>query len=197
MIDIMFMSILYSNNLSQHRDKNEYFYKKVLEIKEKNKNTPQKSGWICDTFNTDGLYDLYQDPVFQPILQDIKSEVLKFSKEFGQGNDDIMYNGGWINLAPPGAYQEYHVHGNSHFSIVYYIDVPNNSGDIVFLSPEATVADMYPLPKEEKVTYAGMKTFKFKPAANDLLIFRSNVMHMVNQNKSNRDRISISINFTF
>ena len=197
MIDIMFMNILYSNNLSQHRDKTEYFYKKVLEIKEKNKNAPKKSRWICDTFNTDGLYDLYQDPVFQPILQDIKSEVLKFSKEFGQGNNDISYNGGWINLASPGAYQEYHIHGYSHFSIVYYIDVPENSGDIVFLSPEATVADMYPLPKEETVTYAGVKTFKFTPVANDLLIFRSNIMHMVNQNKSDRDRVSISINFTF
>ena len=197
MIDIMFMNILYSNNLSQHRDKNEYFYKKVLEIKEKNKNAPQKSGWICDTFNTDGLYDLHQDPVFQPILQDIKSEVLKVSREFGQNKNDIMYNGGWINLASPGAYQEYHIHGYSHFSIVYYIDVPENSGDIVFLSPEATVADMYPLPKEETVTYAGVKTFKFTPVANDLLIFRSNIMHMVNQNKSDRDRVSISINFTF
>ena len=197
MIDIMFMNILYSNNLSQHRDKNEYLSKKVLEIKEKNKNVPQKSAWICDTFNTDGLYDLDQDPVFQPILRDIKSEVLQFSKEFGQNKNDIMYNGGWINLAAPGAYQEYHVHGNSHFSIVYYIDVPDNSGDIVFLSPEATVADMYPLPKEEKVTYAGVKTFKFTPVANDLLIFRSNLMHMVNQNKSERNRVSISINFTF
>jgi ectoine hydroxylase-related dioxygenase (phytanoyl-CoA dioxygenase family) len=59
------------------------------------------------------------------------------------------------------------------------------------------VADMYPLPKEETVTYAGVKTFKFTPVANDLLIFRSNVMHMVNQNKSDRDRVSISINFTF
>ena len=195
MIDIMFMNILYSNNLSQHRDKNEYFYKKVLEIKEKN--TLLKSGWICDTFNTDGIYDLDKDPMFQPILQDITSEVLKFSKEFGQNKNNIRYNGGWINLASPGAYQEYHVHGNSHFSVVYYIDVPENSGDIVFLNPEATVADMYPLPKEETVTYAGIKTFKFTPAANDLLIFRSNLMHMVNQNKSDRDRISISINFTF
>ena len=197
MIDVMFMNILYSNNLAQHRDTNEYFYKKVLEIKEKNKNVPQKSEWICDTFNTDGLYDLDKDPIFQPILRDIKSEVLKFSREFGQNINDIRYNGGWINLANPGAYQEYHVHGNSHFSIVYYINVPKDSGDIVFLSPEATVADMYPLPKEEKVTYAGVKTFKFTPVENDLLVFRSNIMHMVNQNHSNQDRVSISINFSF
>ena len=196
MIDIMFMNLLYSNNLSQHHDKNKYFHNKVLEIEEQNKNVPQKTGWICNTFNTDCLYDLTTDSVFQKVYEDIKADVIKYSKEFGMPFDNINCNGAWINLARPGAFQEYHMHGNSHFSAVYYINVPENSGDIVFKSHEAAF-DMYPLPAENKVTYAGFKTFTFTPVNNDLVIFRSNIMHMVTQNNSNHDRVSIAINFTF
>jgi hypothetical protein len=55
---------------------------------------------------------------------------------------------------------------------------------------------MFPLPVDQ-VTDASCKTCVYPPEEAALLLFRSNLLHMVKQNKSNNNRISISANFKF
>ena len=38
----------------------------------------------------------------------------------------------WANINPPGGYNMPHIHPNSHFSGVYYIKAPKDSGNISF-----------------------------------------------------------------
>ena len=190
MIVPLFTELLYRTNLSQHSDKNDYFYNKIQNLKLEDNN---KVDWKCDTFSSLFIYDLINDAEFKPVLEDIKKEVIKFSKEFGVITEDIFCSDAWINSAGPDEYQEYHLHPVSHFSIAYYIKTPNNCGDIVFRSHEVST-DMFPLPVEI-ITPANFKTTKHTPKENDLLIFRSNLYHMVEKNKSNSNRVSISANF--
>ncbi len=123
--------------------------------------------------------------------------MLEFSKEFGVSKplDSLECTDFWFNVSKHGDYQEFHRHANSHFSIVYYITVPENSGDLVFQSFE-TNTDMFSLPSNE-VTDASCKTCVYEPIESALVIFRSNLIHMVKKNLSNRNRISISANFKF
>ena len=88
--------------------------------------------------------------------------------------------------------QEFHIHPNHHFSLVYYVSVNDNSGNIIFRSPESAT-DMFMLPSGNE-TLASMKTVSIKPEVGTLLIFRSNLLHMVEKNKSNQPRVSISFN---
>ena len=148
--------------------------------------------WRCDTITTLNQYDLINDQSFSNLIQTIASEVEKFSKEFGSHGKAKPIDA-WINIASPGAFQEYHIHTGSHFSVAYYVKTNSQSGNIVFRSAEADT-DMFPLPLDE-LTPASYKTMSLPAEEGKLLIFRSNLKHMVEKNESNEDRISISANF--
>ena len=194
MISPIFVELISLTNLSQHSDKNDYFFNKVTSLQSQH-STEKSTDWLCDTFSTMRYYDLINDPEFALVLNDIKTDVIKFSKEYGVQTENINCSDAWINLASPGAYQEYHIHSGSHFSIAYYLKTPENCGNIVFRSHEANT-DMFPLPADGLLP-PNFKTFYYTPKTNDLLIFRSNLSHMVEKNKSKEDRVSISANFGF
>jgi hypothetical protein len=78
---------------------------------------------------------------------------------------------------------------------VYYLQVGNDCGNIIFRSFEADT-DMLPLPADI-LTYPNYKTMSIMPEEDNLLIFRSNLKHMVEKNISNVQRISLSMNFLF
>jgi uncharacterized protein (TIGR02466 family) len=187
----MFADLIYSTNLSHYKNLNDYFYTVVKESKKQNVNPAVD--WRCDTFNTAKFLNLNSDENFLSVLNDIKTEVIRFSKEFGVLTNNIVCTESWLNLAEPGNYQEYHMHAASHFSIVYYVRAPKDCGNIVFKSHEA-MSDMFPIPAEI-LTPANFKTYSYTPKDNNLLIFRSNLNHMVEKNMSQEDRVSISANF--
>jgi uncharacterized protein (TIGR02466 family) len=151
------------------------------------------SNWQCSTFNTLNKYDMINDPLFKNLIAYITDQVSQFAVEFGCSPDSAVITDSWINVAEPGDYQEYHIHTGNHFSIVYYITAPKDSGNIVFRCFEADT-DMFPLPVKA-MNYTSYKTFSFPPEAGQLLIFRSNLRHMVEKNMSSDPRISISMNF--
>jgi len=188
----LFTDIIYLTDLSKHSSTNEYFYNKVKKIEEKNRDKKSQT-WRCDTFSTQNFYNLGEDENFKIILTDIKESIVKFAREFGVNDCEPITLASWINLAPPGEYQEYHIHNASHFSIVYYVKTPKNSGNLVFKSHRAD-KNMYPLPVES-YTMASSLTYTLEPVENRLIIFRSDLLHMVEKNKSDEDRVSISCNF--
>ena len=152
--------------------------------------------WRCGTFSTFNTeYDLLKDELFRPLLMATGQAVLEMAAYYGVQTDELACTQAWLNVAKPGDYQEYHVHPRSHFSAVYYIDVPENSGNLVMRSHEAD-KDMFPLPAVES-TPASSRTFFHVPQAGTALVFRSNLPHMVEQNKSEHPRISVAMNFVF
>jgi uncharacterized protein (TIGR02466 family) len=157
------------------------------------------TSWRCSTFNTLDQYDwkTENDPSVVRIIELCTDKVSQFSSYFGVDNSVYFpeCTGFWFNVAAPQAYQEYHQHHNSHFSLSFYLETPENSGNIVFKSFES-VTDMFPLPIDEKnLNEFSYKTCSYRPSKGMLLIFRSNLLHMVEQNLSKENRISISMNY--
>ena len=72
--------------------------------------------------------------------------------------------------------------GGAKVSAVYYVDVPENSGDIVFKCDEN--------PYVSKMYVEKAETGKF-------ILFDSTLQHCVTKNLSNQKRIIISMNFTY
>jgi uncharacterized protein (TIGR02466 family) len=196
MIKFWFPTLISYQILDYFKQHNRYLENKALEIQKKFGNNVNTE-WACDTYNTLGAYDytLDSDSVIQEFVQVCKNKVVEFSKEFGVTSQSIECTDFWFNISSYGNYQEFHRHAGSHFSMVYYVTSPANSGDIIFQSAE-TNTDMFPLPVDQ-VTDASCKTCVYQPEESALLLFRSNLLHMVKQNKSNRNRISISANFKF
>jgi uncharacterized protein (TIGR02466 family) len=189
----IFIELLYSTNLQRFDYLNDYIGKKIISLKE-NSNGISGTSWLCDTFNSLGLDDLKNDDQLDVLFKAFIEEVIFVSKKYGVDTEKVNCIDSWINLALPGAYQEFHTHPKSHFSLVYYVQVPEQSGRIVFSSPRSQ--GMFPLPTSKHVQ-ANCNTYVYSPKENDLLIFRSDLSHMVEKNNSQYNRISISANFVF
>jgi uncharacterized protein (TIGR02466 family) len=187
-----FPTAVYDVNLGDYFiENNQAYYERGLFYKQ---NVPKIVSWKCDTYTTLSSVDLRQDQVFHSLIQKCKEHVLNFSKSFGVETRNITCKDAWLNIASTGNYQEYHVHPSSHFSLVYYVRAPAFCGDLIFRSP---VGDsMYPLPIHEP-TEPSCTTARYAPEEGRLLIFPSNLLHMVCKNESQEDRVSISMNFAF
>ena len=131
-----------------------------------------------ETLITDSLYKIFNETIsnfFNPRL-------------------DIVNH--WININPPQTYNMMHDHPMSDLSGVFYIDVPENSGHIMFENPKSFASHT------ELVTYTdtaseqhNQHVQKFiKPIEGLLLIFPAHLRHGVLPNESNEDRISVSFN---
>ena len=102
----------------------------------------------------------------------------------------------WININEPGNYNVKHLHPTNDLSGVLWIKAPQNSGDIVFESPYEFQAyqeiDSYV--DEFRNSFNIDHSYYFTPTDGRMLIFPSHLMHEVEENLSNEDRISVSFN---
>ena len=164
---------------------------KAYQIKETH---PAENDWRCDTYTSYGKYNLLEDADFDSLMDSLIPIVGEFSNYYGVKTSEIKCNNGWINVAEPGMYQEYHIHPNNHFSAVVYLQTSPSCGNIVFKNQNSFM-DMFELNISER-NPSNFDTCAYEPEDLKVLVFRSNLMHMVEKNKSATDRISIAFNFT-
>jgi uncharacterized protein (TIGR02466 family) len=110
------------------------------------------------------------------------------------GRFQVLLNG-WLNVNPPGGYNSPHQHSEAHLSGVYYVDVPkaktDAGGAIEFLSP-------HPVRLLSTVIRSPLFSdrVRVQPAAGDLLIFPSQLVHWVHPNDSGKKRVTVAFNAT-
>jgi len=185
----LFPTIIHIEDRPRTAEVNQHYIDKAIEL---SNTLPKDSDWRCDTFSTLNKYNMINDPIFLELIEDVKKEVTVVATFFGAKADNIIVTDSWINVAAPGEFQEYHMHSNSHFSAVYYLKTPENCGNLVFKSFEAAT-DMFPIPLTMN-NYTSYRTFSIPALEGHVVIFRSNIIHMVEKNMSNDSRISISMN---
>ena len=138
-------------------------------------------GWQSAS-ETDGIITNKLYELIQPIQQN-----------FGRRLEIIE---SWININSTGSFNSKHFHSGCNLAGVYYVNVPENSGNLFFENPQAfqcfNEIDSYrPEVKEEW----GQHLERCITPMNGLLIgFPSYISHGVTPNQSKEDRISISFN---
>lgn len=196
-VSLWFPTLIYEDILTSFERSNQYLESKAYSIQRRSPETV--TTWNCDTYNTLSQYNISEDndETIQNLIKECKEKVIDFATEYGikKTSKDLDCIDFWFNIAPAGSYQEYHIHPKSDFSLVYYVKTQKNCGNIVFQSSNS-MTDMFPLPVDEN-TYASYNTCFYTPRDSLLLIFRSNLNHMVEKNLSSEDRISIAMNFKF
>jgi len=194
MIEEIFPTLILNENVSYKFGNkfNDMVYDISKKLKKESKSN-QHEGWNCDTFNTREI-NLKDEDIFKDFSNFIKSRTLVFIDNYKFHNKyKLKMTDLWINVASPGDYQEYHIHPRSHFSAVYYVKANKNSGDFVIRSIEGW-NDMMHLDREENNRF-NADCYFYEPHPSKLLVFKSNLPHMVKKNKSEEDRVSISMNF--
>lgn len=141
-------------------------------------NTIKKSnygGWQSDV-------DLFTNPVFKPLCQYIARTCFVLFQ-----SESINFNQMWACINKKHDQNLIHSHGERcHFSGVYYVDIPENSGAIVFRDPRPSATNS----ATRKLGYSDCE--HFFPHTGQLLIFPPWLDHYVLPNESDHDRISIS-----
>jgi uncharacterized protein (TIGR02466 family) len=182
-----FPTIIYAKDLQLD---NRLFEREVIEWSKKDKGIKRTNmiGWHSTT-------DMHKIPVFKPLVDELfKMQIEMYREEF-LSREPIIGNM-WANINPPGGYNRPHIHPNSHFSGVYYIKAPQNSGDIVFNDPRSGAHMIMPERiKDSKPPSHLWREVRINPLEGRLIMFPSWLWHCVDPNESNDIRISVSFNF--
>jgi len=115
-------------------------------------------------------------PHFSNLIKIINDEVFKITNNTNTKILDM-----WGNISSFTNYNHIHTHNTdiSKFSGILYLKTPPNSGNILFYNPLDLNCNR-----------------EYTPQEKDLLIFPSILLHSVNPNLSQEDRISIAFNFS-
>ena len=97
--------------------------------------------------------------------------------------DNVKLDSSWINITTQYGFQEIHMHHMKYLSGVLYLDAPKDSGYIEFY------------PQMWEMSFKKPKYYT--PQAGFILAFHGSVLHRVTYNKTNKNRISLSFNYTY
>ncbi len=149
------------------------------------------SGWQSEDLNRD-LHIFRELRTTVEILADKFHNYLKLKKSYRQILDNF-----WININPTGGSNKPHTHPNSVFSGVLYLSTPNDSGNINFQNPSQTNEYHFNQDTVEDYSSYTYREFYHMPQAGKMLMFPSSIIHRVDGNASEHDRISIAFNTKF
>lgn len=161
--------------------------------KENNLETLEKNGGVTTALLNDPYFrGPHTWDEFTPLnmfLQDSVNEVL-----YEWGIDlhlQKQIEGSWVNVHPPGGYTDEHRHHSVLISCVFYLDVPEGSGDFLVRDP----LEIYKLNLPVKNTYWDTELWKsVNVKTNDLLLFPGWLQHKTERNNSNNNRYVITWN---
>lgn len=149
-------------------------------------NFSNRGGWQSnsDFWKQESFFHFYEY-----IFLCISSSIKFYNREFDMGNM-------WVNINKKGNYNIEHDHPRSILSGVLWVQIPQNSGNLRFPSPKIFLeCDLLDSANENfKQQFNYYQAFDFTPKEGLIVMFPSHMRHLVEENESDQDRISISFN---
>ena len=185
-VEQFFPTLIYGKDVNLD---NNLFAREVIEWSKRDpgETRTNMNGWHSTT-------NMHQIPVFKPLVD----ELFKMQQEIYEQEwleREPMIGNMWANINPPGASNRPHIHPNSHFSGVYYIKAPKNSGSLVCSEPRSGAHMVMPTRKEGRPPKHLWREVHLEPITGRVIMFPSWLWHNVETNKSDDIRISVSFNF--
>ena len=128
-----------------------------------------------------GRYEnIYLDEQHIPQLRTVMDEAISHAEQILDTEE--LRAGYWFNDMPPGASTTLHTHDDDDelLSAVYYVYVPENSGNLIIYDDSIGNAE---------------KQIEIESKTGDFIFFKPDVRHEVSKNNSAEHRLSIGINF--
>jgi uncharacterized protein (TIGR02466 family) len=180
----IFTTFLAMDQLSLDNESIVNFCRKNL-ITEKNRISDHQS-WIKQEDVNGSIKDLFDH---------VENKFNEVYKQYGFSDEySLKIREAWCTINNCYATSKPHTHPTSFFSAVYYPVGKKEFGTIEFATPNAAGLHSYPTEMISSYNEFNSSTFTIAPNAGTLLIFPSWLMHYVNENRSDEDRLSIAIN---
>jgi len=146
-----------------------------------------RGGWQSESFGADTVPDF-----MQPVVDKISRLLWPVYTQMTLAEHPLMSNF-WFNVNRQGNTNSVHNHPRCYFSAVWYVNVPNNSGDLVFYRPDMMLDY---LPVRDATSPNNFGKYEVYPKNNQLVIFPSYLYHSVTDNCNTQEpRISVAFNF--
>jgi uncharacterized protein (TIGR02466 family) len=129
---------------------------------------------------------------FIPLFEKIEPYVKTVAETWGIQKSIVLKNF-WINQHNQYNYGMSHLHPEGIISGVYYIQVPNNAGRIVFERPDIQESFF----EGDVINQYNYKEYSVDPAVGSCVLFPSYLKHRIEQNLSTEPRISLSFNYAY
>jgi uncharacterized protein (TIGR02466 family) len=113
---------------------------------------------------------------------------------FESNKTSIFFGNSWININKGSDTNQIHTHHGSFLSGVYYVKANENSGNIFFYRDfdQNFITTSYA--KVTNHTSISSGVVFYPPKTGRLIVFPSNLLHAVDSNRDDEDRISIAFN---
>ena len=199
--DFWFPTPVYSQQIPDYKELNKYLLKHIKIWKKQDPKGLAKTnkgmkggGWHSKT-------DMHTKSEFKPLIKYLEEMQNVVTREEGFVRDMFIGNM-WTNINYPGCYNRAHIHPNSHFTGVYYIQVPKDANATLSINDPRHGLNMFcptRLPVK-KTPYFLWKAFEYDVEDGNLVMLPSYVEHDAGLNQSKQKgekswRISVSFNF--
>ena len=155
-----------------------------------------EKGWvkrdkIRSHFQTDSF--LYNVEAFQPFADLVLKKNLENMKtlKYNVELENLVISGMWATVLAPGEAHRAHTHSNNVWSGVYYLHSDESAG--IFFQDPRPAADVLRM-RQLEYNYNNSNLMHYVSKPNRIIMFPSWLLHWVDPNLSNNNRISISWN---
>jgi len=184
----------YNENFSQYKNNIVDYTNHLVEI------TPPEFGakgpGSTDSWRSKSMF--FEDGSFDFFYDIFKKQVSLTSQQFGLVDTPLYFSGAWITLNRPNSYLVTHVHSDCLLSGVLWVNVPENSGNIHFINSNAwSCPEVFDdIDVGIRNDFNSVAEYSYPPVEGKMIIFPSYLPHRVSENKSKKNRISITFNLT-
>jgi len=145
------------------------------------------NGWHSQT-------NMHEMPQFKPLVDELfKMQHEIFKQEWLDRHPRL--GNMWANINYKSGYNKPHIHPNSLFSGVYYVQAEPNCGKIVLYDPRPGIQSNMPVRINGQPPEHLWREVHLDAKVNRIIMFPSWLWHSVEPNESNNIRISVSFNF--
>ncbi len=191
-LQLLFPTVVQTSRIAEASELNAELIETIKRTRRELPSSKPQS-WACDLYTTIGNPDaLFGLPGIGRLLDIGLSKMRRYGEAYAYPpNLKPRITDCWVNVYKAGQSQEVHVHKNSLFSGIYYLQVPPGSGATLFYSPAGDIM-LEPRPTQSNNINANVTGFP--PEAGKMLIFRSATRHSVLPGEFEGERITISFN---
>ena len=148
-----------------------------------------KNGWQSNDIDLEAIE-------LQPLLTQLRSRIIGMCDAYAIRNTlNFKIENGWININKQGGWNTPHCHLGT-FSAVYYAQAYPNQGALQLVDRDTSKNSIFNYMTVHSFNSANNSNHTIIPATGKLVIFPSWVLHYVDSNDTDIERISLAFNIS-
>tara|TARA_R110002012_G_scaffold161126_2_gene323305 strand:- start:721 stop:1329 length:609 start_codon:yes stop_codon:yes gene_type:complete len=138
------------------------------------------------------------EEVYASFINQVNKDVGEAVSMFLSCKFKLFPRAAWFNVNGKNHHNATHVHPNTDFTATVYLKVPLNSGDLIIDNPDPIKDNSNFYNASPDLTWDSLYArtrYQHKPREDSIVILPGYIPHLVSQNTTNKERISVSMNF--